>query len=272
MCANKDKRPLGSLRGGMLRNWYQRFAYPKIFVSEQARGEFTHYYPDSGSSYAIPNGVIHGQVASPERWRDGYGTDFTVGFSGRLNFQKDPLLLAQAWLLVRQSLPQCRLVIAGDGEMRPAVESLLRANAPEGGWEILGWLEDPAQLQAAYTRFDLMILASLFESAVPLVLMETATQGIPTVALSIPQYQEFRSLLPMMELVEGRSPQLLAEAIVREYHQQRLLKAVTPTVLTTIRDYFSVSRMARLTIEAYQDAIAKSCGSAFESKACPSLD
>jgi glycosyltransferase involved in cell wall biosynthesis len=253
MCATKHERPLGIWRGRLLRTWYQQHPYPKIFVSHQAEQEFTAYYPNSGSSFAIPNGVWSETAQFPARVRSRYQQPFTLGFVGRLNYQKDPLLLAKTWVLVNQQLP-CQLLIAGDGEMRAEVEAYLQLHAPDQSWQILGWLEQPRQLQAAYAKMDLLVMTSLFEAA-PLVLAETAVLGIPIIAVRISQFLEFQSQVPLLQLVTERSPDSLSRAIICEYHQEQLLKAATPQALERIRDYFSLSRMAKLTTEAYHDAI-----------------
>lgn len=256
MCATKHERPLGIWRGRWLRTWYRQHPYPKIFVSHQAEQEFTTYYPGSGASFAIPNGVLSAATSLPTHARSHYQQPFTLGFAGRLNFQKDPLLLAKTWVLVNQQLPECQLLIAGDGEMRAEVEDYLQTHAPGRSWQILGWIDNPTHLQEFYAQLDLLILTSCFESAVPLVLMEAAVLGIPSIAFSIPQYLEFQLQVPIMQLVSERNPDALAQAILQEYRQEQLLKAATPDALERIRDYFSLSRMARLTIAAYHDTIA----------------
>lgn len=255
MCATKHERPLGIWRGQLLRTWYRQHPYPKIFVSHQAEQEFTAYYSGSGASFAIPNGVWSATTPLPAQARSHYRQPFTIGFAGRLNFQKDPLMLAKTWVLVNQQLPECQLLIAGDGEMRAEVEAYLQTHAPGRPWQILGWIEDPKQLQAAYAQMDLLVMTSLFEAA-PLVLAETSVLGIPIIALRIPQFLEFQSQVPTLQMVADRSPNALARAIIQEYHQEQLLKAANPETLKRIRDYFSLSRMAQLTTEAYHDTIA----------------
>jgi glycosyltransferase involved in cell wall biosynthesis len=198
MCATKHQRPLGVWRGRFLRKWYRQHPYPKIFVSHHAEQEFTAYYPGSGPSFAIPNGVLSDITELPARLRSHYQQPFTLGFAGRLNFQKDPLLLAKTWVLVNQQLPECQLLIAGDGEMRAEGEAYLQTHAPDRPWQILGWIDDPSHLQKFYAQLDILILTSHFESAVPLVLMEAAVLGIPSIAISIPQYLEFQLQVPIM--------------------------------------------------------------------------
>jgi glycosyltransferase involved in cell wall biosynthesis len=255
MCATKHDRPLGTWRGRWLRRWYRRHPYAKIFVSQQAQQEFTSYYPASGLSFAIPNGVPQDQSGMPDR-PSHYRKPFTLGFAGRLNAQKDPLCLAQTWAIVQQQIPHCRLLIAGDGEMRPEMENYL--NTQTGEWKILGWIKDANELQKFYDQIDLLILTSHFESAVPLALMEAVVRGIPAVVLSIPQYLEFQSQVPMMQLVHDRHPQALATAIAQEYQQEHLLKSITSDNLAQVRRHFSLTRMAQATLEAY-NATRQSC-------------
>lgn len=246
MCATKHQRPLGWLRGKWLRRWYRRYAYPKIFVSCHAAKEFTSYYPDSGPTYAIPNGV----VATPAPPRSRYGQPLTLGFVGRLNYQKDPLLIAQTWVQVRKQLPHCRLLLAGDGELRSTVEDYLYHHAPGGDWQILGWVDN---LETVYPQIDLLLLTSHFESAVPLVFMEAAMRGIPSVALAIPQYQEFHGQVPLLRTVAERNPVALAEVICQEYEQPQLLLA--STALAEIQSTFSLERMAQKTLETYHEIL-----------------
>lgn len=254
MCATKHQRPLGRWRGQFLRNWYQRHPYAKIFVSAHAKQEFTSYYPNTGTSFAIQNGLWSGTLAPSVQSRSGYQSPFTLGFVGRLNFQKDPMLLAKTWVLVNQQLPECQLLIAGDGEMRSQLEAYLSAEAPERAWKILGWIKDPKELNAIYAQIDVLVMTSLFEAA-PLVLVEASTLGIPIIATEIPQLVEFQAQIPLLHFVAERNPSAIAHAILDEYHQQQLLKAATPQALQQIREYFSLNRMAQSTIEAYHDTI-----------------
>jgi glycosyltransferase involved in cell wall biosynthesis len=112
----------------------------------------------------------------------GFGDeDFVIGYVGRLVPVKDVETLIQAAALARQRLPALRIIIAGDGECRSALEKLTTDLRLADRVQFLGWRRDLLDL---YASFDLFALTSLNEGT-PVALIEAMAAGIPAIATSV---------------------------------------------------------------------------------------
>jgi len=98
---------------------------------------------------------------------------------GRLTAQKSPLLLVDAFARVAADGCQDRLVLVGDGELRPWVEAAVRARGIEERVEITGWL-DEAQVRERVLASRALVLPSAAEG-LPVVLMEAFALGRPVI-------------------------------------------------------------------------------------------
>lgn len=125
----------------------------------------------------IPNGVDLAPFASSDdervSWRraNGFaGDDLLIVSAARLEPQKNPLLLAEAFA----RLGKGHLLMAGEGSLRPVLQSRERVH-------LLGAREDlPAVLKAG----DIFVLASNYEGH-PLALMEAMAAGLPVIATAV---------------------------------------------------------------------------------------
>ncbi|MDX6414915.1 MAG: hypothetical protein QOH23_2325 [Gaiellaceae bacterium] len=100
--------------------------------------------------------------------------DFVIGWAGRLTEIKRPLDLIRTLAHVDRGL----LVLAGDGELRRAVESLAEELKVADRVRFLGYVDDMGSLYAA---FDSFLLTSRNEGA-PVVAIESLGAGVPVVA------------------------------------------------------------------------------------------
>jgi glycosyltransferase involved in cell wall biosynthesis len=95
--------------------------------------------------------------------------------------QKAPLTFIEIAARVAADRPRTHFVLAGDGELRPAVEARIRETGLEGRVHLLGWRRDVPRLLAA---IDVMVLTSLWEG-LPRVLPEAIAAGVPIVATGV---------------------------------------------------------------------------------------
>jgi glycosyltransferase involved in cell wall biosynthesis len=103
------------------------------------------------------------------------GTDaFVLGWAGRLTEIKRPLDLVHVAAAVDGTL----LLLAGDGELRPAVEALADELGVRERIRLLGYVDDVASVYAAS---DLFLLTSANEGT-PVVAIEALAAGVPVVA------------------------------------------------------------------------------------------
>jgi glycosyltransferase involved in cell wall biosynthesis len=92
--------------------------------------------------------------------------------------QKAPGDIVAAAGRVLRTEPSAVFLIAGDGELRPELEAMIRANGLEGRVILLGWRRDIPQLLRAA---DLFLLTSRWEG-LPRVILEARLAGLPVVA------------------------------------------------------------------------------------------
>lgn len=93
-----------------------------------------------------------------------------IGFVGSLSYQKHPEYLIDLLQEIRKTLPEVRLVLAGDG---PLAESLQQET--DNSVIFLGSVADVSSL---YSAMDLFVLPSRFEGY-PLVGVEAQISGLP---------------------------------------------------------------------------------------------
>jgi glycosyltransferase involved in cell wall biosynthesis len=99
---------------------------------------------------------------------------------GRLTPQKNPLQLLQAFARhVENGLPG-HLVYAGDGELRPRLEDLIRQHQLQDRVTITGWLSE-AEVQREIQASRAVVLASSAEG-LPVVLMEALAVARPVIS------------------------------------------------------------------------------------------
>jgi glycosyltransferase involved in cell wall biosynthesis len=100
---------------------------------------------------------------------------------GRLTEQKDFATLLRAFAQVRAGRP-ARLVILGEGRLRPELESLANALGIQSDVDMPGFVANPFQYMA---RASLLVLSSLYEG-LPGVLIQALACGCPVVSTDCP--------------------------------------------------------------------------------------
>jgi glycosyltransferase involved in cell wall biosynthesis len=137
---------------------------------------------------------------------------------GRLTDQKAFDVLIRAFSLVRRNHP-AHLLILGEGENRPALQSLIYLLGLDLDVDLMGFVQNPYPYMA---HASLFVLPSRWEG-LPTVLVEALYLGIPIVATDCPggsreilKGGQFGRLVPVDE------PLILAEAITGSMKNQRV--------------------------------------------------
>jgi colanic acid/amylovoran biosynthesis glycosyltransferase len=99
---------------------------------------------------------------------------------GRLCEQKGQLFLVEASKILIDRGVRFNLVLAGDGEMRPAIEALIRQHKLESVIRITGWISgDQVRREILVARA--LVLPS-FAEGLPVVIMEAMALGRPVIS------------------------------------------------------------------------------------------
>jgi glycosyltransferase involved in cell wall biosynthesis len=111
------------------------------------------------------------------------GEERTFVCVGRLCAQKGQLLLLEAFARVAQDDSRARLVLAGDGEMRPLIEARIAALGLGERVRITGWIAE-SEVRSWLKRACCMVLAS-FAEGLPVVIMEALAMQRPVLSTFI---------------------------------------------------------------------------------------
>lgn len=168
----------------------------------------------------IPNGVSARRfppvdtAARPEARRR-LGLDPsrpTLAVLGALSPEKN----VDAAIQALDHLPDCQLVVAGDGTERVRLEALAGHRAPDRV-HFLGVVDDPAEVFAAA---NLLLLPSRSEG-MPAALIEAGLSGLPCVATDVGGVRDAVLSGKTGEVVPRDDPQQLAAAVHRALTRER---------------------------------------------------
>lgn len=145
---------------------------PVLAVSESTRADLAAAGLRDVS--VVPQGGIGPQTSLPEK-----ETSPTFIFVGRLSPNKRPDHAVAAFARIRQELPDARLWVVGDGDMKPSLAAALPAGA-----ELLGRL--PRQDLLDRIGRAHVLLATSVREGWGLVVTEANAMGTPAVAYAVP--------------------------------------------------------------------------------------
>jgi glycosyltransferase involved in cell wall biosynthesis len=102
---------------------------------------------------------------------------------GRLDHQKDPLRLIEAFGLVANERADVHLAIVGDGELRAKVEAAISSQALKQRVSLLG-VQRPVEIARLHRLSDVFMMTSAYEG-MPIALLEALATGLPTVTTDV---------------------------------------------------------------------------------------
>lgn len=129
----------------------------------------------------VPLGV-EVPAAAPRPVRRG-GDPVRLLFVGSLNRVKDPGTLLRAFALARDRLPSLLLEIAGEDALGGEAQALASGLGLGSSVTFRGWVP-PDEVGALLARADLLVVSSRHEAG-PVVLVEAAARGVPTVGTAV---------------------------------------------------------------------------------------
>jgi glycosyltransferase involved in cell wall biosynthesis len=171
-----------------------------------------------------------------------------VGNVAALVPHKGQRYLIEAAHLVVREIPDARFVILGEGELRPALEHLVREHHLEKHVLLPGFRID---VLGCIKSFDLFVMSSVTEGLGTSLLdaMACARPIVATIAGGIPEIVEDGA---NGLLVPPRNAPALAQAIVRTLKDRALRDRLAAAGLARVRDRFTVERMVADTAKLYE--------------------
>ncbi len=165
-----------------------------------------------------------------------------VTFVGRLERQKgvDWLIeTAPQWL---GKLPDCDLLLVGDGPLRPSLQSAARTEGIADRVHFGGWQPDVPEILAASS---LLLLPSLWEG-MPNVVLEAMASRLPVVASDVEGVRELLGPNAARQTVAHGDVQGFAAAIVAFMADPALSESIGLENRRRAEESFGIDRMVRL--------------------------
>ncbi len=191
----------------------------------------------------------------PSSMRDALGIPgdaFVLGFVGRLVDIKDPDLLAAAFERCAAVLPHARLVVAGDGPHRPALEARFALAGLADRVRFLGWCRD---LAALYGTVDAVVLTSRNEGT-PVALIEAMAAGRPVVATAVGGVPDIVEHGRTGLLIADREPSAIAEAVA-QLAREPVLRGELGRAGRLLASRFRASRLVEDVAQLYREGLAQ---------------
>jgi glycosyltransferase involved in cell wall biosynthesis len=248
----------GDSRGRLLpHRMVARFVDRAIAVSEAARALLIAAGYPADKVVVVPNGCDVSTV------RAGVGRDAVrrelgiergiplVGVFGPLEPRRGHAELFEAWPSILAEFPAVRLVVIGDGSLRPRLDVRARDLGLHGSVIFAGHRTDLARMLDAV---DVVTLPSLSEGPA-LTAIQAAAMGRPVVATAVDGMPEVIREARTGRLVPPADPAALSRAIrgvLRDpFGAQRMGRAGRDFVL----DRFSLDRQVSSTVRVYRDVV-----------------
>ena len=164
----------------LLKRWFRRLD-GKIAVSPAAERLVSRYF--AGYYNIIPNGVTLSRFTDQRPLPQFMDGRRNILFVGRMEKRKGLKYLLRAFIAVKSEMPDARLIIVGDGKLRPGYErSMEHAGIPDVVWA--GYVPD-ADLPRYYASADVFCAPNTANESQGYVLLEAMASGKPVVASNI---------------------------------------------------------------------------------------
>jgi L-malate glycosyltransferase len=260
MSTQLDKPPLVAARrvdfhikGNALSRWKYRQVDCFICASEAiramviadgvpaARVVTVHEGIDVGHVEAAPPADLHAELWLPHQAP-------IVGNVAALVPHKGQRHLIEAAALVVTRVPDARFVIAGEGELGPALERQIKDRQLEKHVFLTGFRPDVLSVHKA---FDIFVMSSVTEGLGTSLLdaMACAKPVVATTAGGMPEIvKDGKTGL----LVPPRDHEAMADAIVALLTDESARRAMGAAGQARVREHFSAERMVQDTLEIYR--------------------
>jgi glycosyltransferase involved in cell wall biosynthesis len=153
---------------------------------------------------------------------------------------------------VARSEPTARLLVVGDGPLRPALEQKAKERGLNGTVRFLGTVPGAARL---LPHFNVFVLSSVWEG-MSNGLLEAMAAGRPVVATRVGGNPEVVVDGETGLLVPLRDPRAMADAVLRLLRDPELARRMGEAASRRARTEFSIPRMVRRMESLYDELLA----------------
>ena len=241
-----EKGWLGKAKSSAAHYFYPRYLDIQIGVSREIVDALCKNYKHGTKmlpARLIYNGINMGTESPLRPEPQKRSSSFTIGSVGRLTEQKGFSDLISATAIAQKQIPNLRLILVGEGELR---ESLQDGAEKLGIEDYVTFTGKVSNVKDYLKQFDLFISSSLWEG-LPTVIMEAMLAGVPVVATSIPGSIDLVTPGVNGWLASPNKPDHLAEVIVDALLDSEHRESYRRAAAVSVKE-FSLERIA----EKYQ--------------------
>jgi len=220
-----------------------------VAVSENVRKEILAFKVGTPEKViTIPYGIeldkylsIDGHRGNLRRELGFSERDIVIGNVQRLVPTKGHRYLFRSIQLLKESAPEVRFVIAGDGEMRGELEQLAENLGLKENIYFLGFREDVDNI---YADSDVLIFPSLTEGA-PFAIIEALASARPVVATDVGGISELIDEGKCGFVVPAKDPRALTEALLKLIRDEGLRKSFGENARSRVYPHLSHTRLVK---------------------------
>lgn len=225
-----------------------------VAISEAVREQLLAAHLDPARIAIVPDGVEipppisdEHRLLARQRWNFA-ANDQVLALVAPLTAEKGHALLLDAFATLRRDAPQCRLLLAGDGPLRAALEERARAAGLAPDVRFAGFVED---VDAVYAACDVFVFPSLSEGA-GTSLLSAMAHALPVVALARGGIAEIVQDGSNGLLVREATPAALAAGIQRLVADRELARRLGEAARETVAAKYSADRMVEGTLAVFE--------------------
>lgn len=249
---------LSNRRLRWLFKWSIRRSQGVAMVGRQVHDRFTRggYVPEHKAMTLLNAVPVEDFGITPQRRataRQALGLsadDVVVGCVGRLVELKNHLGLIRQWPDVVASHPQARLVLIGEGPLRPQIEQLIAELGLGDRVMLAGIRSDVSQLLPG---LDVFALPS-FTEGVSIALLEACATGLPALASRVGGNVEVIQDGVTGRLFDVQDPSAMRDALRQLAGDAGLREALGQRARTWVRDHASLDTLCAQYDHLYHDA------------------
>lgn len=233
---------------------YQKNIDAFIAVSTGVRDVLVEGGIDRKRIYIVPDGIDftpyeeNKEKGVLRRELNFSSTDYVVGIVAHLADHKGHKYLIEAVRLLKEKLPEVRLIIVGEGPLKLELTRQVRDFHLEDVVFFLGFREDIPRILAS---LDLFVLSSHMEG-LGSSLLEAMASRLPVVATRVGGIPDVVIPQETGLLVPPKNPAALAEAILEMYRHRDKAREMGQRGYEVVHQKFSAEAMAAKVIEVYR--------------------
>jgi glycosyltransferase involved in cell wall biosynthesis len=235
----------------------KKYAAPDLFLSVSGRVDETlaEYGIEAARRRVVHSAVDLARLDVPPLSREELGVPLEAPLlvsAGALVAHKDIVNLVEAAARVREEFPALRVVVAGEGERRAAIEARIAALGLGGSVRLLGHRNDAPRLIRAGDCY----VSSSWSEGLGTSILEALACGVPVVACEAGGAAEMVLPNETGRLVPARNPEALAAGILATLRDPQGARAMAARGRKHIEDHFLVERMVAGTVAAYESLVS----------------